>query len=114
MKKHLVVALAYDQLCTFEFGCVVEMFAREIVEEEATTLRRLVQEFSDFARLPDVHVDPADLAAFCRDYVEAARDVAAVADVTVEAPDVVVPTSLDRALFRRWSGCLPTGSGISR
>jgi len=26
MKDHLVVALAYDQLCTFEFGCVVEMF----------------------------------------------------------------------------------------
>jgi AraC family transcriptional regulator, transcriptional activator FtrA len=29
MKKHLVVALAYDRLCTFEFGCVVEMFALE-------------------------------------------------------------------------------------
>lgn len=29
MSKHLVVALAYDQLCTFEFGCVVEMFALE-------------------------------------------------------------------------------------
>ncbi len=27
MKNHLVVALAYDQLCTFEFGCVVEIFA---------------------------------------------------------------------------------------
>src|SRR6478752_4783951 len=27
MKNHLVVALAYDGLCTFEFGCVVEMFA---------------------------------------------------------------------------------------
>jgi AraC family transcriptional regulator, transcriptional activator FtrA len=27
MKKHLVVALAYDRLCTFEFGCVVELFA---------------------------------------------------------------------------------------
>jgi AraC family transcriptional activator FtrA len=26
MKDHLVVALAYDGLCTFEFGCVVEMF----------------------------------------------------------------------------------------
>ncbi len=29
MKKHLVVALAYDRLCTFEFGCVVEVFALE-------------------------------------------------------------------------------------
>ncbi len=26
MKSHLVAALAYDQLCTFEFGCVVEVF----------------------------------------------------------------------------------------
>jgi AraC family transcriptional activator FtrA len=26
-KSPLVVALAYDQLCTFEFGCVVELFA---------------------------------------------------------------------------------------
>jgi AraC family transcriptional regulator, transcriptional activator FtrA len=26
-KPHLVVALAYDGLCTFEFGCVVEVFA---------------------------------------------------------------------------------------
>src|SRR6202451_1295871 len=24
---HTVVAVAYDQLCTFEFGCVVELFA---------------------------------------------------------------------------------------
>ena len=27
MNKHLVVALAYDRLCTFEFGCTVEIFA---------------------------------------------------------------------------------------
>jgi AraC family transcriptional activator FtrA len=27
MRPHLVVALAYDQLCTFEFGCTVEVFA---------------------------------------------------------------------------------------
>src|SRR5580700_279748 len=25
--RHKVVALAYDQLCTFEFGCTVELFA---------------------------------------------------------------------------------------
>lgn len=29
MSNHLVVALAYDQLCTFEFGCVTELFALE-------------------------------------------------------------------------------------
>jgi len=27
MKNHLVAALAYDRLCTFEFGCTVELFA---------------------------------------------------------------------------------------
>ena len=27
MKKHSVVVLAYDGLCTFEFGCAVELFA---------------------------------------------------------------------------------------
>jgi AraC family transcriptional activator FtrA len=29
MHNHLVVALAYDRLCTFEFGCVTELFALE-------------------------------------------------------------------------------------
>lgn len=29
MHHHLVVALAYDRLCTFEFGCVTELFALE-------------------------------------------------------------------------------------
>jgi AraC family transcriptional activator FtrA len=29
MNKHLVAAVAYDGLCTFEFGCVVELFALE-------------------------------------------------------------------------------------
>ncbi|OZI43979.1 transcriptional regulator FtrA [Bordetella genomosp. 4] len=29
MGKHLIVALAYDRLCTFEFGCVTELFALE-------------------------------------------------------------------------------------
>ena len=28
-QRHRVVALAYDGLCTFEFGCVVELFALE-------------------------------------------------------------------------------------
>lgn len=34
MEKHLVVALAYDRLCTFEFGCTVELFALERPELE--------------------------------------------------------------------------------
>ncbi|MBY0572237.1 MAG: transcriptional regulator FtrA [Undibacterium sp.] len=39
MPKHLVVALAYDQLCTFEFGCAVEVFALERPELEVDWYR---------------------------------------------------------------------------
>lgn len=34
MSQHRVVALAYDRLCTFEFGCTVELFALERPELE--------------------------------------------------------------------------------
>jgi len=43
----------------------------EIVEDEVGTLRRLVGEFSDFARLPQACLERADLAEFLRD--QAAR-----------------------------------------
>ena len=36
----------------------------EIVEDEVGTLRRLVSEFSDFARLPQAHLERADLVEF--------------------------------------------------
>src|SRR4051812_20569913 len=36
----------------------------EIVEDEVGTLRRLVSEFSDFARLPQARLQDADLAEF--------------------------------------------------
>jgi nitrogen fixation/metabolism regulation signal transduction histidine kinase len=36
----------------------------EIVEDEVGTLRRLVSEFSDFARLPQAHLQDADLVEF--------------------------------------------------
>ncbi|MEO6603116.1 MAG: ATP-binding protein [Polyangiaceae bacterium] len=39
----------------------------EVVEDEVGTLRRLVGEFSDFARLPQACLDRADLAEFLRE-----------------------------------------------
>ena len=41
MHNHLVVALAYDRLCTFEFGCVVELFALERPRGRLVSLRGL-------------------------------------------------------------------------
>jgi signal transduction histidine kinase len=46
--------------------------ARAIVEEEIATLRRLVSEFSEFARLPEAHLSPADLGVFVREAVSSA------------------------------------------
>jgi hypothetical protein len=34
LAAHQVVALAYDRLCTFEFGCVVEVFTLDRPELE--------------------------------------------------------------------------------
>ena len=39
----------------------------EIVEDEVGTLRRLVSEFSDFARLPTAHLEREDLCQFVRE-----------------------------------------------
>ena len=50
----------------------------DIVEEEITTLRRLVKEFGEFARLPTPELEPADLCDLAREYV-ASADAAALA-----------------------------------
>jgi nitrogen fixation/metabolism regulation signal transduction histidine kinase len=42
----------------------------EVVEDEVGTLRRLVSEFSDFARLPQAELEPADVAEFLRELAE--------------------------------------------
>jgi nitrogen fixation/metabolism regulation signal transduction histidine kinase len=42
----------------------------EVVEDEVGTLRRLVGEFSDFARLPQAELEPADLSEFLRELAE--------------------------------------------
>jgi signal transduction histidine kinase len=83
--------------------------AREVVEEEVATLRRLVTAFSDFAKLPEVKTASGDLAEFVRD-AEASRaflDEAAGEDparkVKVEfvAPDEPIPVMIDRMMLRR-------------
>lgn len=42
----------------------------EVVEAEVGTLRRLVGEFSGFARLPEAHLEPGDLVKFLADQAE--------------------------------------------
>jgi len=82
----------------------------EVVEAEVGTLRRLVSEFSDFARLPKAKVSVDDLYAF----LEAQRDQrllsvappsatrgAETPRVEFEIPRGSAPVRLDRQMFRR-------------
>ncbi|HEX5658988.1 MAG TPA: ATP-binding protein [Polyangiales bacterium] len=82
--------------------------ARAIVEEEIATLRRLVSEFSEFARLPEVNLSPADLGVFVKDAVEApfrADEMSEVASTPVELTARVEPGALpvliDSMLLKR-------------
>ena len=89
----------------------------EIVEDEVGTLRRLVGEFSDFARLPQASLEPADLAEFLREQatrfgVHGERDsgdldellsLEGAAPIAVEfsVPSERSDALMDRQMFRR-------------
>ncbi len=83
----------------------------EVVEAEVGTLRRLVGEFSDFARLPQARLSPGDLAAFLREQTEQAllpeegseEDRARAPRITVafDVPERPAPAHLDRQMLRR-------------
>jgi two-component system, NtrC family, nitrogen regulation sensor histidine kinase NtrY len=82
--------------------------ARAIVEEEIATLRRLVSEFSEFARLPEAHLSPADLGVFVREAVSSAFfaehsiDEDAVQVTTrAEVEARALPVRIDAMLLKR-------------
>jgi nitrogen fixation/metabolism regulation signal transduction histidine kinase len=83
-----------------EFGRLLGE-AAEIVREEIGTLQRLVEEFSGFAKLPDVKTAPADLAEVVEEFVRTSPQLAEAADVEVVRGVGDVPVSVDRVLFRR-------------
>jgi two-component system, NtrC family, nitrogen regulation sensor histidine kinase NtrY len=90
----------------------------EIVEDEVGTLRRLVGEFSDFARLPRAELELADLAVFLREQrdrllihddersdgefpVELARGRASGAEIVFDLPKERASVQMDRQMLRR-------------
>jgi two-component system, NtrC family, nitrogen regulation sensor histidine kinase NtrY len=90
----------------------------EIVEEEVGTLRRLVGDFSNFARLPHAELKSADLREFLREcseqlgHLELASDGAEglsdegefrAADVEISwaIPESELPANIDRQMMRR-------------
>jgi nitrogen fixation/metabolism regulation signal transduction histidine kinase len=70
-----------------------------VVTEEVESLRALVSDFSEFAKLPSVHLQPGDLGAF---FEEVARGEAAEGlPVTLTRPQEPVAAGFDRMLLRR-------------
>lgn len=87
----------------------------EVVEEEVATLRRLVESFSNFARMPSAELEPDDLARFLRETkenvgtVEGERtapestdeDDTMLAAIDWRLPKMSMPVLVDRQLLRR-------------
>jgi signal transduction histidine kinase len=75
--------------------------AGEVVRHEVATLQRLVEEFSSFAKLPDVRAEPADLSAFVEEFVRTSPQLTEAADVEVVLAGADVTVGLDPTLMRR-------------
>ncbi|HET7825717.1 MAG TPA: HAMP domain-containing protein, partial [Anaeromyxobacter sp.] len=75
--------------------------AGEIVRDEIGTLQRLVDEFSGFAKLPEVTPEPAELGEFVDEFLRTSPQVAEGADVEVVKASPRTPVALDRTLMRR-------------
>lgn len=91
----------------------------EIVEEEVGTLRRMVQTFSEFARMPTVALEPAELNEFAADYLKLHPQYAE--RVELHTLDEPVSVELDRGLMGRVLSNLidngleagPSGAGVT-
>ncbi len=71
----------------------------EIVEEEVGTLRRMVETFSEFAKMPAVHAVPAELNAFVADFVKLSPHVSD--RVEFKPGPHLVGVRLDKDMMRR-------------
>ncbi len=71
---------------------------REVVEEEVHTLRRLVENFSRFARLPEAQLEPLDLSLLVQDLASAHPEVE---ELLLELPQTPVMVLGDRSLLRQ-------------
>ncbi|MCA9541722.1 MAG: HAMP domain-containing protein, partial [Myxococcales bacterium] len=72
--------------------------AREVVEQEVQTLKRLVENFSRFAKLPAADRQPGDVAALAREMVEAHPEIPGL---RAEAPAEPMMAPIDKGLLRQ-------------
>lgn len=72
-----------------------------IVQEEITSLRRIVDEFSAFAKLPEVRPQRMDMKQVVVDFLDAYNWFRDRAEVSLEAPEGGLWVGLDKMLFKR-------------
>lgn len=75
--------------------------ATDMVEEEIGALTRLVDEFSKFAKLPEVTPVHVDVKDFLEDFLAAYNHFEPDASITLDVPDAKVVAGVDRVLMRR-------------
>lgn len=101
---HLVAQQLRDK-CDIEdkkFSRLVEQ-STEIIEEEVTTLRRLVSDFSQFAKLPQVSPEQVNLKEFleeCQSSMAHMSDNNGV-NLIWELPDTQIELAIDKMMFKR-------------
>ena len=82
----------------------------DIVHDEIGALTRLVNEFSQFARLPEVSPETVDFAKFIREFLDAYNEFEGQAEIQLEIPEEKITVSLDRVLMRRVMANLVTNA----
>jgi signal transduction histidine kinase len=83
-----------------EFGSLLEE-AQQIITEEVTVLRRMVDNFSNFARLPQPELKNIDLNHVCRHVTELQKNAFPQHTITFEAKTDKTPAWADDDLLRQ-------------
>jgi two-component system nitrogen regulation sensor histidine kinase NtrY len=73
----------------------------DVVEEEIGSLTRLVDEFSNFARLPEVHPVPLEVNTFVEEFLTAYNRFEPDAEVQVALPERTPVAPIDRVMLKR-------------
>jgi signal transduction histidine kinase len=84
--------------------------ASDVVEEEIGALTRLVDEFSQFARLPEVIPTYVEVRSYLEEFLSAYNRFEPDAQVFLSVPDKPVKAAIDRVLMRRVLSNLATNA----
>jgi nitrogen fixation/metabolism regulation signal transduction histidine kinase len=98
----LAMQQVHDTYCgTDEKFTKVLEDAHEIVREEVDALRHMVEEFSAFAKLPQVRPEPESIGVLMDEFLRSLAATPGAENVRWHKPDQDVDIVVDRILFKR-------------